>query len=89
MQQLLATYHRSLSTISSQIKITQSSAIRPLLAIIPNKENQMETKRYFSLALVSLSTTSEIHAAILELGALEALFSFAKAVDPMSQYYVA
>ena len=49
----------------------------------------METKRYFSLALVSLSTTSENHAAILELGALEALFSFAKAVDPMSQYYVA
>ena len=50
---------------------------------------EIEARRYSALALANLASTLGNHPAILEEGALHAMFSLSNADDVLSQYYVA
>ena len=54
-----------------------------------NTNNSIETRRYSILALSNISATVANHAAIVNDGGLQAIFSLANfTVDAMLQYYV-
>ena len=63
--------------------------ISPLVALCKDHSKELEARRYATLALANLAATVANHPAIIEEGAMQALFALSNTSDTMSQYYVA
>jgi hypothetical protein len=78
------------TTVQAQSYVMKNKSIVSLLVKLAlNTNNSIETRRYSILALANISATVANHAAIVNDGGLQAIFSLANfTADAMLQYYV-